>query len=74
MSSSHDDPLFHRLRALPRVEPDEKLAGRVRALALTTLEGHSARPLRPRQVIATAMVAGGVLAYFGWAIAFVLSP
>jgi hypothetical protein len=73
MSSSHDHPLFHRLRALPRVEPDEELVGRVRALALTTLEGHSAR-LRPRQVIATAMVAGGVLAYFGWAIAFVLSP
>jgi hypothetical protein len=72
MSAWNDDPLLDRIRALPRPELDARLDDRVRLLAVAALP--AARRPRARQVLATALVAGGVLAYFGWAVAFVVLP
>ena len=72
MSAWNDDPLFDRIRALPRPEAGTHLTEHVRHLALATLEADVVQPVGARQVIAAAAVASGVLAYFGWAIAFVL--
>lgn len=74
MSGWNDDPLYHRLRALPTPEPDARLAADVRQRALEALAAPPARPARLGQVAAAAAVAAGVLVYFGWAIAFVLAP
>jgi hypothetical protein len=72
MSAWNDDPLFDRIRALPRPEAGARLTERVGRLALATMESDVMRPAGARQVIAAAAVASGALAYFGWAILFVL--
>jgi hypothetical protein len=74
MSVRDDDPLFSRIHALPTPAVDRHLAERVRVLALEMLEAELRRPMSAGQVVAAAAVAGGALAYFGWAIAFVLIP
>jgi hypothetical protein len=74
MNAWNDDPLFDRIRALPRPVADPQLKERVRQLALATLEAEAMPPAGARQVVAAAVVAAGVLAYFGWAVAFVLIP
>jgi hypothetical protein len=70
MSTSHEDPLFERLRALPRADVEGPLAEKVRRLALAELEAPPRAGLR--QILAAAAVASGVLVYFCWALAFVL--
>jgi hypothetical protein len=67
-----NDPLFDRIRSLPRATVDPPLADRVRRQALAALEVR--RPVGARQVIAAAVVAASMLIYFGWAVAFVLAP
>jgi len=74
MNPSDEDPLLARIRALPRPRLGEPLSDRVRQLALTALEEPRAAPAGRPSMFATVLVAGGVLAYFGWAIAFLLAP
>ena len=72
MSGWNEDPLFDAIRALPSAAPDARHSERVRALCRATLAAEVRRRVSVRRVVAAAAVTGGVLAYFGWAVAFVI--